>query len=152
MGQFGDEIGGRVAAVGFCPGDGGKSFGEKAITREYCDRFAEDAVIGGAAATKIIIIHAGEIVVNQGVGVNAFDGASGGNCEGLVSSNSPSGGEAEDGTQAFASCEKTVAHGSVNEGGLSLGGNQSIEGFFHQRKAGFPVGLWIHSVDMTKFS
>lgn len=73
--------------------------------------------------------------------MNAFNGASGGNCEGLASSNSPSGGEAEDGTQAFASCEKTVAHGSVNEGGLSLSGDQSIEGFFHQRKAGFPVGL-----------
>ena len=98
-------------------------------------------MIGGSTATKIIIVHAGEIVVDQGVGVDAFDGASGGEREGLFSSNSPSGSEAEDGTQAFASCEKTVAHGSVNEGGLSLSGDQSIEGFFHQRKAGFPVGL-----------
>jgi len=73
--------------------------------------------------------------------VDAFDGASRGEREGLFSSNRPSGGEAEDGTQAFAACEKTVAHGSVNEGGLSLSGDQSIEGFFHQRKAGFPVGL-----------
>ena len=144
MGQFGDEIGGGVAAVGLCASDGGEGLGEKAIAREYGDRFTEDAVIGGPAAAKIIIVHAGEIVVNQGVGVNAFDGASGGNCEGLVSSNSPSGGEAEDGTQAFASCEKTVAHGSVDERGLSLGGDQPIEGFFHQGKAGFPVGMWIH--------
>ena len=98
MGQFGNEIGGRVAAVGFCPGDGGESFGEKAIAREYCDRFSENAVIGGAAAAEIIIVHAGEIVVNQGVGVNALDGASGGEREGLFSSNSPSGGEAENGT------------------------------------------------------
>ena len=79
--------------------------------------------------------------MNQGVGVDAFDGASGRNCEGLVSSNSPSGGEAEDGAKPFTSCKKTVAHGSVNERGLSLGGNQPIEGFFHQGKAGFPVGL-----------
>jgi len=141
VGEFGNQIGGGVAAVGFCPGDGGESFGEKAIARKYCDRFTKDAVIGGAAAPKIIIVHAGEIVVDQGVGVDAFDGASGGEREGLFSSNSPSGSEAEDGTQAFASCEKTVAHGSVNEGGLSLSGDQSIEGFFHQRKAGFPVGL-----------
>ena len=123
MGKFGDEIGGRVAAVGFCPGDGGKSFGEKAIAREYGDRFTEDAVIGGPAAAKIIIVHAGEIVMNQGVGVNALDGASRGERKGLFSSNSPSGGEAEAGTQAFASCEKTVAHGAVDEGGLSLGGD-----------------------------
>jgi hypothetical protein len=141
VGEFGNEIGGGVAAVGFGPSDRGESFREKAIAREYCDRFTKDAVIGGAAAAKIIIVHAGEIVVNQGVGVDAFHSASGGNCERLVSPNSPSGGEAEDGTQAFASCEKTVAHGSVNEGGLSLSGDKSIEGFFHQRKAGFPVGL-----------
>ena len=83
MGQFGNEIGGGVAAVGFGPSDGGKSFREKAIAREYCDRFTEDAVIGGAAATKIIIVHAGEIVVNQGVGVDAFDGGSGGEREGF---------------------------------------------------------------------
>ena len=90
--------------------------------------------------------------MNQGVGVDAFDSASGGEREGLFSSNSPSGGEAEDGAKPFASCEKTVAHGSVDERGLSLGGDQSIEGFFHQGKAGFPVGLWIHWIDMTKFS
>ncbi len=144
MGEFGNQIGGGVAAVRFCPGDGGKSFGEKAIARKYCDRFTKDAVIGGAAATKIIIVHAGEIVVDQGVGVNAFDGASGGEREGFFPSHSPSGGEAEDGAEAFAACKKTVAHGSVDEGGLGLGGDQSIEGFFHQGKAGFPVGLWIH--------
>ena len=73
--------------------------------------------------------------------MDAFDGASGGEREGFFPSHSPSGGEAENGTQAFASCEKTVAHGSVNEGGLSLSGDQSIQGFFHQGKAGFPVGL-----------
>ena len=73
--------------------------------------------------------------------MDAFDGASGGEREGLFSSNSPSGGEAEDGAKPFASCEKTVAHSAVDEGGLSLGGDKSIEGFFHQGKAGFPVGL-----------
>jgi hypothetical protein len=82
--------------------------------------------------------------MNQGVGVNALDGASGGERGGFFPSHSPSGGEAEDGAKPFASCEKTVAHGSVNERGLSLGGDHSIEGFFHQGKAGFPVGLWIH--------
>ena len=98
MGQFGNEIGGGVATVRFRPGDGGESFSEKAIARENGDGFAENAVVGGPTTPKIIVVHAGEIVVNQGVGVNAFDGASGGEREGLVSPNSPSGGEAEDGT------------------------------------------------------
>ena len=83
MGQFGNEVGGGVAAVGFCPGDGGKSFGEKAIARENGDGFAENTVIGGPTTPKIIVVHAGEIVVNQGVGVDAFDGACGGESEGF---------------------------------------------------------------------
>ncbi len=83
MGELGDEIGGGVAAVGFCPGDRGESFGEKAIASEYCDGFAENSVIGGSTAAKIIVVHAGEIVVNEGVGVDAFDGASGGESEGF---------------------------------------------------------------------
>ena len=84
--------------------------------------------------------------------MNAFHGASGGEREGFFPSHSPSGGEAENGAEAFAACKKTVAHGSVNKRGLSLGGDKSTEGFFHQGKAGFPVGLWIHWIDMTKFS
>lgn len=144
MGEFGHEIGGGVAAVGFCASDGGEGLGEKAIAREYGDRLTEDAVIGGPTAAEIIIVHAGEIVVNEGVGVNAFDGACGGESEGLVSSHGSCGGKAENGAEAFATCEKTVAHGSVDERGLSLGGDQSIEGFFDQGKAGFPVGRWIH--------
>ena len=144
MGEFGDEIGGRVAAVGFCAGDGGESFSEKAIARENRDGFAENAVIGGPTAPKIIVVHAGEIVVNEGVGVNAFDGASGGNCKGLFSPNGSSGSEAEDRAKAFAPCEKTIAHGAVNEGWIGLGGDELIEGFFDQGKAGFPEGLRVH--------
>ena len=118
--------------------------GQKAVTREDSDSFAIDAVVCGATSTEIIVVHAGEIVVNEGVGVNAFDGASGGNSDGLVSSHSPSGGEAENGAKPFASCEKTVAHGSVDEGWIGLGGDELIEGFFDQGKARFPEGLRVH--------
>ena len=118
--------------------------GQKAVTREDSDSFAIDAVVCGATSTEIIVVHAGEIVVNEGVGVNAFDGASGGNCKGLFSPNGPSGGKAEDRAKAFASCEKTVAHGAVNERWIGLGGDELIEGFFDQGKAGFPEGLRVH--------
>lgn len=95
--------------------------GQKSVTREDSYSFAIDAVVCGAAPTEIIVVHAGEIVVNEGVGVNAFDGASGGNCKGLFSPNGSSGGEAEDRAKAFAPCEKTIAHGAVNEGWIGLG-------------------------------
>ena len=118
--------------------------GQKAVTREDSDSFAIDAVVCGATSTEIIVVHAGEIVVNKGVGVNAFNGASGGNGKGLFSSNGSSSGEAEDGTKAFAPCEKTIAHGAVDEGWIGLGGDELIEGFFDQGKTGFPKGLRVH--------
>ena len=118
--------------------------GQKAVTRENSDSFAIDAVVCGATPTEIIVVHAGEIVVNEGVGVNAFDGASGGNCKGLFSPNGSGGGQAEDRAKAFAPCEKTIAHGAVNEGWIGLGGDELIEGFFDQGKAGFPEGLRVH--------
>ena len=118
--------------------------GQKAVTREDSDSFSVDAVVCGATSAEIIVVHAGEIVVNKGVGMNAFDGASGGNCKGLFSSNGSSGGEAEDRAKAFAPCEKTIAHGAVNEGWIGLGGDELIEGFFDQGKAGFPEGLRVH--------
>ena len=118
--------------------------GQKAVTREDSDSFAIDAVVCGATSTEIIVVHAGEIVVNEGVGVNAFDGASGGNCKGFFSTNGSSGGEAEDRAKAFAPCEKTIAHGAVNEGWIGRGGDELIESFFDQGKAGFPEGLRVH--------
>ena len=118
--------------------------GQKAVTREDSDSFAIAAVVCGATSTEIIVVHAGEIVVNEGVGVNAFNGASGGNCKGLFSTNGSSGGEAEDGAKAFAPCEKTIAHGAVDEGWIGLGGDELIEGFFDQGKARFPEGLRVH--------
>jgi hypothetical protein len=118
--------------------------GQKAVTREDSDSFAIDAVVCGATSTEIIVVHAGEIVVNEGVGVNAFDGASGGNCKGLFSPNGSSSGEAEDRAKAFAPCEKTIAHGAVDEGWIGLGGDELIEGFFDQGKARFPEGLRVH--------
>ena len=118
--------------------------GQKAVTCEDSDSFAIDAVVCGSTPTEIIVVHARQIVVNEGVGVNAFDGASGGNCKGLFSANGSSGGEAEDRAKTFAPCEKTVAHGTVNEGWVGLGGDELIEGFFDQGKAGFPEGLRVH--------
>jgi hypothetical protein len=118
--------------------------GKKAVTREDSYSFAIDAVVCGATSTEIIVVHAREIVVNEGVGVNAFDGASGGNCKGFFSTNGSSGGEAEDRAKAFAPCEKTIAHGAVNEGWIGLGGDELIESFFDQGKAGFPEGLRVH--------
>ena len=94
LGEFGDEIGGGVAAVGFGASNGGEGLGQKAVPREDSDGFPEDAVVCGATPAEMIVVHAGEIVMDEGVGVNALDGAGGGKCQGLRAASGPGSGEA----------------------------------------------------------
>ena len=59
VGELGDEVGPRVAAIGFGAGDGGKGLGEEAVSGQHGDGFAEHLVVGGAAPAEIVVIHAG---------------------------------------------------------------------------------------------
>ena len=52
--------------------------GEQCVASEDGDPFAEDLVVCWATTAQIVIVHAGEIVVDEGVGVDALDGGSGG--------------------------------------------------------------------------
>lgn len=97
VGEFGNEIGGGVAAIGFGASDGGKGLGQQTVPREDSDRFPVDTVVGGATTTEVIIVHAGKIVVNQRVGVNTFDGTGGGEGIQLFSTDGSSSRQAEDG-------------------------------------------------------
>ena len=111
----------------------------------------ENTVIGRASAAEIVIVHAGKVVMDKRVGVDALHGAGGGEGEGFRSSGSPGRGQAEDGAESFSAGQQAVAHGFVDEGGMGLGGDEAIERLFHQRKTGFPIGLRIHRDDMTNF-
>jgi len=97
MGKLLHEIGGGVAAVGLGAGDRGEGFGEEPIASKYGHRFAENAVVSGATAAEVVVIHARKVVMDQGVGVDAFDGTGGGNGEGFGTTGGPGGGQAEDG-------------------------------------------------------
>ena len=97
MGQLLHEIGGGIAAVGFGAGDRREGFGEETIASKYGHRFAENAVVSWATAAEVVVIHARKVVMDQGVGVDAFDGTSGGEGEGFRTTGGPGGGQAEDG-------------------------------------------------------
>ena len=144
VGKFGNEIGRGVAAVGLGPRDRGKGLGQEAVSREDSDRFPVDPVVGRATATEMIIVHAGKIVVNEGVSVNAFDGAGGREGEGFGATSGPGCGQAEDGTEPFSSGKQAVPHGLVDQGRIGFCGNQPIQGFFHDGQAGFPIALGVH--------
>jgi hypothetical protein len=82
--------------------------------------------------------------MNQGVGVDTLDSASGGKSVRLLASDSLGGGKAEDGSKSFSSSEEAVAHRLMDLVGLGLGGDEAVEGFLHSGEAGFPEVLRIH--------
>ena len=124
--------------------DGGERFGEKSIACKNGDSFPVDAVAGGSTAAEVVVIHAGKIVMDEGVGVNAFDGTGGGQGEGFFSSHRACGGETENGSEAFSSCQEAVTHGFVDDRRVRFRGDQAIESFFDDGKSGFPEGLRVH--------
>ena len=82
--------------------------------------------------------------MNEGVGVNAFDGTGGGQGEGFFPSDGACGGDTENRSEAFSSCQEAVTHGFVDERRVRFRRDQAIECFFDDGKSGFPEGLRIH--------
>ena len=126
----------RLARGGHFEGDG-----EEGVTGEDGDGFAEDFVRGGLAAAEIVVVHAGEIVMDEGVGVDALDGAGEGEGLGGFAADDLGAGEADDGAEALAAGEDGVAHRLVDGGGLGGGGREVvIERGVDFFLAGRPIG------------
>src|SRR4051794_24762121 len=48
------------------------------VAGEDGDRFAEDFVVGGTAAAKVVVVHGGQVVVDEAEGVDQLNGGGGG--------------------------------------------------------------------------
>ena len=101
-----------------------KSLGQERIASEDGDAFPVDLVTGGAAATKVVIVHRGEVVMDERVGVDTFDSAGQRHGVSGASTTGFCGGECQDGADALAAGKKAVAHGFVNGGGASTCGRK----------------------------
>ena len=64
-----------VAEIG-CVGDELKRPGLEAVTDQDRRGLVVGFVQGGLAPAQVVVVHGGEVVVDQGVGVDQFDGAS----------------------------------------------------------------------------
>src|SRR5713226_1184335 len=98
-------------------GGGGDSFkrqGQKSVAGENGDGFAEFFVASGFAAAEVIVVQRGQIIVDQGVRVDEFDGASRMKRGCDIASKDARRLETEDGANALASREDAVAHGRMN--------------------------------------
>ncbi len=52
-----------------------EGLGEERVAHQDRDALAEDAMAGGAPAAQVVVVHGGEIVVHQRVGVDQLEGA-----------------------------------------------------------------------------
>ncbi len=129
-GKLGDKIGPGVPAVGSGAGHRSKRLREKPVPGQDGHGFAVDLVVGRAPATKIIVVHAGQVVMDQGIGVDAFHRAGGRQGRGFQPSRGPGRGKTENGTKAFSTGEETVAHCLVDESRMAVPGNQAIQRLF----------------------
>ena len=51
---------------------------QQSVARQDRDRVSENFVTGRTTAAQIIVVHAGQIIVNERIGVDAFNRAGGG--------------------------------------------------------------------------
>ena len=112
-----DRDDGCGSCMGSC-GDGLEGEGLEGVAGEDGDGFAEDDVAGGLAAAEVVVVEGGEVVVDEGVGVEHLEGcAEVGYAFGVTSAGAcdhAGGFHAEDGAEAFAAGEDAVAHGAVD--------------------------------------
>ena len=88
-----------------------EGLGEQAVPGQNGGGFVELLVAGGLAPAQVIVIHGRQIVVDQGVGMDHFQGA--GQRQGRIeaAAHRLRRRQAEDGPQPFATREQAVMHG-----------------------------------------
>ena len=128
-------------------GDGLEGEGLEGVAGEDGGGFAEDDVAGGLAAAEVVVVEGGEVVVDEGVGVEHLEGCAevGCACGDFVSAGDHAGGfHAEDGAEAFAAGEDAVAHGAVDGVREGVGrGQKAFEGCIGELGAGVEQGFYV---------
>jgi farnesyl diphosphate synthase len=106
--------------------------GQQRVAGEDGGRLVEPLVGGGPAAAQVIVVHARQVVVDQRIGMDAFDRC--GDAQGGAAINPESGGagQRQERAQALAAAENGIAH-RLQHAGFGPGRlrQQVIQGLFH---------------------
>ncbi len=136
-GQLEHQVPGVIARRGLGLDNNLKSLRQQSVARQNRDALAEHLVIGELAPAIVVIIHGRQVIVDQGVSMNALHGASHGQGGGGPASASGGGGEAQRRAQAFAAGEKGIPHGFVNGNRLARRRRKKpVQGGIHRLCAG----------------
>lgn len=120
---------GRLSGIVF--GEDDKRLGEQGIAGEQGRGFIELFVRGRTPPAEVIVVHAGQVVVDERVRVHAFEGH---RCwQGRIAAGAAQfcGGEGEHGTKSFPTAQQTVAHrGMQARGARRDGRHETFEAGF----------------------
>lgn len=121
-------------------GDGLEGEGLEGVAGEDGGGFAEDDMAGGLAAAQVVVVEGGQVVVDEGVGVDHLErGAEVGDSVGvsLGACGEASCFHAEDGTETLAAGEGAMPHGAVDGVRKCVGcGQDAFEGGIGELGAG----------------
>jgi len=112
------EDGAAALRRGRRPTDGFEGKRQKSVTREDGDGFAEFLVARGFAAAEVIVVEGRQVIVNQGVGVDEFDGAGRMERGGDIAGENSRRLETQDRTNSFSTGKDAVTHGCMDGSGL----------------------------------
>ncbi len=115
-GQLPDEGRGQLGVLDAPQGLEGH--GQQRVPRQQGHGLAEHHVIGGLAPPELVIVHTGQVIVDQRVGVNHFHSGGGAKAllppHGALTAHYPRGKEQQERPEALAPGEDAVPHRLVD--------------------------------------
>ena len=116
-----------------------KGAGEQGIARQDRVGLAVHLVIGGPAAAQIVVVHGGQIVMDQRHGVNHLQRHRRGHRQFAVAAGQLTGRQAEDRPQALAARQQRIAHRLAQALG-ALRPQRPVERSLHLQTRLFEIG------------
>ena len=93
-----------------------KRCGKQGIASQKCRGLTVGSVAGGAAAAHIIIIHAGQVVVNQGIAMQHLQPRGIARRKGGIAAQHVTGSNTQNGAHSLATAQKAVARRFAHAG------------------------------------
>ena len=118
---------------------------QQSVACEHRDSIAKNLVVRGLAASIVVVVHRGQIVVNQGIRMNHLNGASRRQEGRAILADGISRRHQEHGAQTFAARHEAVFHRLFQR--LIIRGHflqLAQKSLFHQVGTLFPFHLKIH--------
>lgn len=115
--QFPDDGQFRVVIVGCAAGDEVKGEGEHGIAREDGHGFARVDVQRGSSATKVVVVHGRQVIVDEAEGVDEFNGPGSGQGRLAVAARRDGAVPGQHGPEPFPPAEEGIANGIEQDRG-----------------------------------